>query len=80
MSINLTREQQNAIEQAIQSGLVRSVDEFIDSAIGALAHRNGDFDKVQARLHRQVFRAELQRETHPRKHNAQPCGRNQEHC
>jgi Arc/MetJ-type ribon-helix-helix transcriptional regulator len=46
MSINLTREQQNAIEQAIQSGLVRSVDEFIDSAIGALSHRNGDFDKA----------------------------------
>ena len=34
MSINLTSEQQNAIEQAIQSGLVRSVDEFIDSAVG----------------------------------------------
>jgi Arc/MetJ-type ribon-helix-helix transcriptional regulator len=50
MSINLTPEQQNAIEQAIQSGLVRSVDEFIDSALGALSHRNGEFDKAQARF------------------------------
>ncbi len=50
MSINLTPEQQNAIEQAIQSGLVRSVDEFIDSALGALSHRNGEFDKAKARL------------------------------
>jgi hypothetical protein len=29
MSINLTPEQQSVIEQAIQSGLVRSVDEFV---------------------------------------------------
>jgi Arc/MetJ-type ribon-helix-helix transcriptional regulator len=50
MSINLTPEQQNAIEQAIQSGLVRSVDEFIDSALGARSQRNGGFDKGQARL------------------------------
>jgi Arc/MetJ-type ribon-helix-helix transcriptional regulator len=50
MSINLTPEQQDAIEQAIQSGLVRSVDEFIDSALGALSHHNGRFDKTQARL------------------------------
>jgi Arc/MetJ-type ribon-helix-helix transcriptional regulator len=50
MSINLTPEQQNAIEYAIQSGLVRSVDEFINSALGALSHRNGEFDKAQAKL------------------------------
>lgn len=50
MSINLTPEQQNAIEQAIQSGLVRSVDEFINSALGALSHRNGEFDRAQAQL------------------------------
>jgi Arc/MetJ-type ribon-helix-helix transcriptional regulator len=50
MSINLTPEQQNAIEHAIQSGLVRSVDEFINSALGALSHRNGEFDKAQAQL------------------------------
>ena len=50
MSINLTPEQQDVIQQAIQSGLFRSVDEFIDSAIGALAQRNGGFDKAKARL------------------------------
>lgn len=50
MSINLTPEQQRTIEQAIQSGLVRSVDEFIGSALGALSHRNGAFDKAQAQL------------------------------
>jgi Arc/MetJ-type ribon-helix-helix transcriptional regulator len=50
MSINLTPEQQSVIEQAIQSGLVRSVDEFVVSATGALSHRNGGFDKAKARL------------------------------
>jgi len=50
VSINLTPEQRNVIEQAIQSGLVRSVDEFIDSAIGALSHRRGEFHKAKARL------------------------------
>jgi Arc/MetJ-type ribon-helix-helix transcriptional regulator len=49
VSINLTPEQQSVIEQAIQLGLVRSIDEFIDSAIGALSHRNGGFDKAKAR-------------------------------
>src|SRR5271165_3990463 len=41
VSITLTQEQQKVIEQAIQAGLVRSVDEFIDSAMGALSSRNG---------------------------------------
>jgi Arc/MetJ-type ribon-helix-helix transcriptional regulator len=50
VSINLTQEQQAVIEQAIQSGLVRSVDEFIDSALGALSNRNGGFDKEKARI------------------------------
>ncbi len=50
MSINLTAEQQTVIQQAIQSGLIRSVDEFIDSAISSLANRNGGFDKAKARL------------------------------
>jgi hypothetical protein len=49
MSINLTPEQQEVIQQAIQAGLVRSVDEFIDSAMGALSQRNGEFDKAKAR-------------------------------
>jgi len=56
VSINLTPEQQNVIEQAIQSGLVRSVDEFIHSAMGALSYRNGGFDKAQARLAGQRIR------------------------
>lgn len=56
MSINLTPEQQNVIEQAIQSGLVRSVDEFIHSAMGALSYRNGRFDKAKARLAGQRIR------------------------
>ncbi|MDP9084540.1 MAG: hypothetical protein M3N50_12380 [Pseudomonadota bacterium] len=50
MSINLTPEQQNVIQQAIQSGLVQSVDEFINSAVGALSRREGGFDKEKARL------------------------------
>lgn len=50
MTINLTPEQERAIREAIQSGLVRSVDEFIDSAFGALSHRGGGFDKAKARL------------------------------
>jgi Arc/MetJ-type ribon-helix-helix transcriptional regulator len=50
MSINLTAEQQNVIQQAIQSGLVRSVDEFINSAMWALSRRKGEFDKEKARI------------------------------
>ena len=50
MGINLTPEQQSAIQQAIQSGLVRSVDEFINSALGALARQEGRFDREKARL------------------------------
>lgn len=50
MTITLTREQENAIQKAIDSGLVRSVDEFINSAIGTLSCREGGFDKEKARL------------------------------
>ena len=49
MCINLTPEQQQVIEQAIQSGLTSSVDEFIDSAIVALSRRENEFDKDKAR-------------------------------
>jgi len=49
MSINLTAEQESVIQQAIQAGLIRSVDEFIDSANGALSHRKDGFDKTRAR-------------------------------
>jgi Arc/MetJ-type ribon-helix-helix transcriptional regulator len=50
MTINLTAEQERAIQMAIQSGLVHSVDEFINSALGALSDRDGGFDKAKARL------------------------------
>lgn len=47
MSINLTPEQEQVIQQAIQAGLVRSVDEFINSAINALSRRDNGFDKAR---------------------------------
>ena len=50
MSINLTPEQQNLIQKAIKSGLVRSVDEFINSAMVALSRPEGEFDKQKARV------------------------------
>jgi Arc/MetJ-type ribon-helix-helix transcriptional regulator len=36
MTITLTSEQERAIRSAIRAGVVRSVDEFIDTAIEAL--------------------------------------------
>ncbi|HEY6348993.1 MAG TPA: hypothetical protein VI636_06245 [Candidatus Angelobacter sp.] len=42
MTIELTPEQEQAIQSAIQSGVVRSVDEFIDAAIATLPHP-GDY-------------------------------------
>jgi Arc/MetJ-type ribon-helix-helix transcriptional regulator len=50
VSITLTPDQQDAIEQAIQAGLVGSVDEFIGSAIGSLSRRESEFDPEKARL------------------------------
>lgn len=38
MTIELTPEQEQAIQHAINSGFVRSVDEFIDAAIAMLPH------------------------------------------
>jgi hypothetical protein len=48
MIITLTPYQEKAIRQAIEAGLVRSVDEFIDTAIDALPHPAGGFDKERA--------------------------------
>ena len=56
MSIHLTPEQQAVIEQALQAGLVRSVDEFLDSAKGALARQENGFDQEKARLAGQRIR------------------------
>jgi Arc/MetJ-type ribon-helix-helix transcriptional regulator len=49
MTITLTPNQEKAIQDAIQAGLVRSVDEFIDTAIEALPRPDGDFDAEKAR-------------------------------
>jgi len=49
MTITLTPEQERAITSAIQAGLVRSVDEFIEIAIDTLPSREGGFDKEAAR-------------------------------
>jgi Arc/MetJ-type ribon-helix-helix transcriptional regulator len=49
VSINLTPEQQSVIQEAIRSGLVRSVDEFIRSALSALSRQEDRFDKEKAR-------------------------------
>jgi Arc/MetJ-type ribon-helix-helix transcriptional regulator len=38
MTITLTPEQEKAIREAIGLGVVRSIDEFIDTAIEALPH------------------------------------------
>jgi hypothetical protein len=38
MTIKLTREQEEAIQHAIKFGFVRSVDEFINTAISMLPH------------------------------------------
>jgi Arc/MetJ-type ribon-helix-helix transcriptional regulator len=50
VSINLTPEQQEVIQRAIRSGLVESVDEFINSALCALSRGESGFDKERARL------------------------------
>lgn len=50
MTITLRPDQERAIQQAIQAGVVRSVDEFIENAIEALPHRESGFDEKKARL------------------------------
>jgi Arc/MetJ-type ribon-helix-helix transcriptional regulator len=49
MIITLTPRQEKAIRQAIDAGLVRSVDEFIETAIDALPRPEGGFDQEKAR-------------------------------
>ena len=41
MTIILKPDQERAIREAIEAGVIRSVDEFIDTAIEALPHANG---------------------------------------
>jgi len=50
MTITLTSDQERAIREAIRAGLVRSVDEFIETAIHALPQQesvNGRFEAVR---------------------------------
>jgi Arc/MetJ-type ribon-helix-helix transcriptional regulator len=49
MTITLKPDQEKAIRQAIEAGLVRSVDEFIETAIDALPRPEGGFDQDRAR-------------------------------
>jgi Arc/MetJ-type ribon-helix-helix transcriptional regulator len=42
MTIVLKPDQEKAIQEAIHAGLIGSVDEFIDAAIGALPHNGGE--------------------------------------
>jgi len=50
MTIKLTPEQEQAIQKAIESGVVRSVDDFIDAAIALIprgkTQRNGSRQKA----------------------------------
>jgi len=41
MTIVLKPDREKALQAAIQAGLIRSVDEFIDTAIEALPHKDG---------------------------------------
>jgi len=62
MTITLTPSQEKTIRQAIEAGVVRPVDEFIESAIGALPQPE-QFDKERASA--AVARIRERRETQP---------------
>jgi Arc/MetJ-type ribon-helix-helix transcriptional regulator len=49
VTITLKPGQERAIRQAIEAGLVRSVDEFIETAIDALPRPESGFDQEKAR-------------------------------
>jgi hypothetical protein len=50
MHITLKPDQEAVIQAAIRTGLIRSIDEFIDTAIEALPRCEAGFDKEEARL------------------------------
>ena len=50
MHITLKPDQEVVIQAAIRAGLIRSIDEFIDTAIEALPRCEAAFDKEKARL------------------------------
>jgi hypothetical protein len=56
MTIVLKPDQEKAIQEAIDAGLVRSVDEFIDAAIEALPHNGVEaFSRADAVRRMQEF-------------------------
>jgi hypothetical protein len=48
MTITLTPDQEKAIQDAISSGVVRSLNEFIESAIEALPRSDSEFNLKRA--------------------------------
>jgi Arc/MetJ-type ribon-helix-helix transcriptional regulator len=55
MTITLTPEQESAVREAIQAGVVRSVDEFIEVAIQTLPHRENTISRSEAVRRMQDF-------------------------
>jgi Arc/MetJ-type ribon-helix-helix transcriptional regulator len=55
MTITLTPDQEKAVQEAIQAGLVGSIDEFIEVAIQALPHREGTAARSEAVRRMQEF-------------------------
>jgi Arc/MetJ-type ribon-helix-helix transcriptional regulator len=55
MTITLTPDQEKAVREAIQAGLVRSVDELIEVAIQALPHREDPSARSEAIRRMQEF-------------------------
>jgi Arc/MetJ-type ribon-helix-helix transcriptional regulator len=55
MTITLTSDQEKAVREAIQAGVVRSVDEFIEAAIQALPHRENTTPQAEAVRRMQGF-------------------------
>ena len=48
MTITLNAHQEKALQRAIESGVIQSVDEFIDTAIEALPVGDAEFDREKA--------------------------------
>jgi Arc/MetJ-type ribon-helix-helix transcriptional regulator len=55
MTITLTPNQENAVREAIQAGLVQSVDEFIEAAIHALPRQENAVVRSEAVRRMQEF-------------------------
>jgi Arc/MetJ-type ribon-helix-helix transcriptional regulator len=55
MTITLTPAQEKAIQEAIQAGVVKSVDEFIEAAIESLPHKDTPTAREEAVRRMQEF-------------------------